>query len=269
MLGDGLLADVVATLPLEWVPTIDLSTLEHDKIHLWALDLSRCDIEAGEKHLAQAEVSRAQRILDREKRRLYLGGRIGLRILLSQYTGLDPLELGFGYGSRGKPVLANHLPGGEITFNYTLSKDKVLYAIARDRQIGVDMETLPRVINTKAMAERKLTDRERRAWEALPTVFGNDGMLCCWTRKEAYGKAIGVGIRYQLNAVNLFSQLASWRWQTPLAGVFPSSSTESMPKRLHGVQLQLPFNAVASLTYEIMAPKYDEPTLHSAILSMH
>ncbi len=273
MHGDVMLTDVIDSLALVWSEIDEMPSVAREQIHLWALDLSALDFAANKNLLQQAEYARARRIIDRQKRQLYLGGRIGLRVLLSRYTGIENIDLRFGYGERGKPALLNKSADGEITFNYTLSGDKVLYAVSRDRQVGVDMEVLPRQINAEMMAERKLTPCEQRAWKRLPAALHNDSMLCCWTRKEAYGKAIGVGIRYRLNEVNLFHGLDNCRWQTRLAGLFTESADDAvasaaMPQWLEGVQLQLPFAALASLTYEIERPDSNRPSVLSARLQI-
>ena len=77
-------------------------------------------------------------------------------------------------------------------------------------------------------------------------------MLACWTRKEAYGKVLGVGIRYAMNRVNLFTGLHQDRWRTKVSGLFAnetSGETSGEIRELFGVQLGLPVAGVASLMY--------------------
>ncbi len=258
------LSSYVSTLSLEWRPrdvTAAAAQLNQDTIHLWAFDLANVHTDLFSDTIVKEDKARAERILDDQKRLLYLGGRAGIRRLLAHYTGAEPADLKFGYGSRGKPKLLEGF--GEVTphFNYSLSRDKVLYAISLNRQLGVDMEVLPRTINAALMAKRKLTDAERRSWQSLPSDLGNDSMLCCWTRKEAYGKAIGVGIRFRLRQVNLFEHLDKYYWQTDLDGLFERTDRDNMPEMLEGVQLGLPFDAVASLMYEKQGIQRGKPEI--------
>ena len=211
-----------------------------DEIHLWAIDLAA--LSAGDI-LSDAERRRARRIRDREKRDLYLGGRCGLRLLLSAYSGVANDELRFEYGARGKPKLA----GGDLNFNYTLSGGKALYALVCRREIGVDLETLPREIAAERHSKRNLSDAEKRAWNRLPTAHKNHAMLACWTRKEAYGKALGVGIRFFMNRVTVCADFGAPVWQTPVAGMFDSGADRRV---LHGMQIGLPFAGVAALVYD-------------------
>ena len=265
------LQDVVSTLKLDWKPSgsaISIPALSRDCIHLWALDLAKETIESIASNTTDEDKRRASRIGDDRKKHLYLGGRAGIRSLLSLYTGISPSDIRFSYGNRGKPELANEVDGAIPTFNYTLSRDKVLYVVSQERRLGIDMEVFPRTINASLMARRKLTETERRNWENLPYELGNDSMLCCWTRKEAYGKAIGVGIRFELGRVNLFDHLHLSHWRTELVGLFKYTDRESMPRLLEGVQLGLPFEAAASLMYDINNGRNDRPKILPMTLNL-
>lgn len=250
MYGKPSVADVVATLPLRWPHHPAGIQIAPKQIHLWILELADFDFKKHCGLLLPAEYARAERIRDDHKRRLYLGGRMGLRALLCGYTGIAVDALILAYGAKGKPVLANQTTRGQLEFNYTLSDDKVLYGFALDRALGVDLEILPRNIHYRSMAARKLTAQERIAWQNLPPGFENDSMLCCWTRKEAYGKALGVGIRYHFNQVNLFNQPGQYHWRTYPDGLFAGTDCRAMPAMLEGAQIGLPFNGVAAIMYQ-------------------
>jgi hypothetical protein len=45
-----------------------------------------------------------------------------------------------------------------------------------------------------------------------PCTVSPDAFLACWTRKEGYGKAVGVGIRYPLDSVELCLDCAEPRF---------------------------------------------------------
>ena len=241
----------VSRYQLDWTGAAICQPLESNQIHLWMLDLRDMGSEVLRSRLMEGEFARAARIKDTVKRQLYLGGRYGLRQLLSKYSGISNAELKFGYSSRGKPFLLHQEPGGEIRFNYTLSKDKVLYGLSRQHEIGVDMEVLPREISHSLMAKRHLTAKEQKVWRELPDAMRHNAMLCCWTRKEAYGKTLGVGIRYHMNRVTLFDHLESARWRLRRCGIFSGTDTQNMPDQFEGVQLQMPFDAEACLMYGV------------------
>lgn len=192
-----------------------------------------------------------------------LGGRAGLRRLLCAYSGLDNAALRLGRGARGKPKLLNRLPGDhggdgdgdhggdggrELCFNYSLSGGWALYAFAWNRALGIDLETLPRANNSAGLARRVLSAAELKAWRKLsaPAPDAAAAMLACWTRKEAYGKALGVGIRYHMRRAEVFAD-AGPRWRCAVAGLFPGTVADTDARVLHGVQLATPFPGIAAL----------------------
>ncbi len=261
----------VSELKLDWRQDPGIVTHPdslQNSIHLWTFDLDALDLETLSQRATVMEKSRAARILNTEKRLLYLGGRVGLRLLLSRYTGLEPHDLRIGYGHRGKPRLENCPYPQELTFNYTLSGDKVLYAISADRQLGVDLEKLPRKISDALMARSKLAFPEQEAWNAVPEEQKGPAMLSCWTRKEAYGKVLGVGIRYFMQQVVLFTDLQNPLFEAPRAGLFETTSHSSMPELLQGVQIALPFNGVATLMYGRHLESEPAPSLSAACLKI-
>ncbi len=269
MPGEPALEAVVGMLALNWEamdPASQQALPNPGAIDLWSLDLTTQGTALA-RCLTPADHARGARIVNAEKRRLYLGGRAGMRYLLGAYTGIPATGIGFAYGSRGKPVLAE--PSVGLHFNYSLSRDKVLYALATDRELGVDMEALPRPIAAARLARGKLAADERSAWESLPEARQNDAMLCCWTRKEAYGKALGVGIRYYLGAVSLFADPARYDFRTPRTGLFADTDTVGMPAALAGVQVGLPFAAVASLMYPAIEANDSRPRIHGRRLEIH
>ncbi len=247
---------VVAERQFEWQNVTlgqDLNlSLGNNQIHIWVVKLRNLTGSGSPSIYASlltaTENSRASRIVSAANRQHYLGGRVGLRILLSAYTGVVNADLEFGYGSREKPRLINSCENGKLAFNYTLSSGYALYGFSRDRELGVDLEVFPRSIDVTGLAKRIFTADERRSWEAIPEEQKNDAMLACWTRKEAYGKALGVGIRYAMNQVRLFVDLHHDQWRTPVSGLFEKTNGRN-PSLLQGVQLGLPVPAAASLMY--------------------
>ncbi len=240
--------------------------LEPNEIHLWVVDL-KAQEQGLMPYLTSTDRLWAERISHAGKRRWYLGGRAGMRLLLSAYVGIPGNEIRFEYGSRGKPALQDASPGGRIRFNYSLSQGKALYALSTYHEVGVDIEVLPRPIRAERVAARKLTRTECATWKTIPPFARHDAMLCCWTRKEAYGKVLGVGIRYHLDQVALFKTLESCWFGTSLAGLFPNTDTDHLADSLAGVQLQMPFSAVAALMYsDVGQPR---PAIRARQLVLH
>ena len=111
----------------------------------------------------------------------YLKAHGALRAILGRYTS-GPLE--FALGERGKPYLP-HAP--EVCFNLSHSHEMALVAVARGREVGVDVEKLRPLPRFADIAERFFPPTE------LPPADEAD-FYRRWTRIEAVLKACGVGL---------------------------------------------------------------------------
>ena len=233
---------------IKWQRQNKTELLAENQIHLWLIPLNELPITFSEgfcEGLTERERSRAEKILDESKRRLYSGGRIGLRLLLESYSGISREELKFIYGERGKPSLKNPPGRSRLEFNYTVSSDFALYAFSWNRDLGIDLEIAPRKIEADLMAKRILSNEELINWQQIPLAERNMAMLACWTRKEAYGKLMGVGIRYVMSAVDLFVELHRDSWLSRVSGLFDGD--EGRSRYAAGVQIGLPVPGAATV----------------------
>lgn len=192
--------DAVQTL--DWEARRAPPALAPDEIHLWWQDLhDPClDIEYLHGLLSERERQRVARLRVARVAREFTAARAILKRLLGAYLGCAPHSLAFRYGPLGKPALVA-LPGGrELCFNYTDAGGFALYAFAWNRELGVDLERRSRELDCRRIIERRFAPGEAAALLALPEPARRRAFLACWTRKEAYGKALGVGIRYPFDS---------------------------------------------------------------------
>jgi len=152
-------------------------------VHIWRVDLGTWSGSGDE--LDAAERARAARFRFPDIQRRWIAGRAVLRQLLERYTGVPAGELCFARGEFGKPYLA----GSRVYFNMSDSRDVALYAVTLDAEIGVDVERI-RDIEGATIARRFLPESEAAAVDDDPASF-----FRIWTRREAYLKCIGVGLR--------------------------------------------------------------------------
>jgi 4'-phosphopantetheinyl transferase len=153
------------------------------EVHIWRVDLGLWSGVLAE--LSAEERARAARFRWEDVRRRWAAGRAALRLILERYTGTPAAELLFARGEYGKPYLA----GSPVRFNMTDSGDLALYAVALDAEIGVDIERV-RPIDGVGISRRFLPAPEAAAVRDDPASF-----FRIWTRREAYLKCIGVGLR--------------------------------------------------------------------------
>jgi 4'-phosphopantetheinyl transferase len=104
-------------------------------------------------------------MLRAEARGRWIAARWALRGVLGRYLRQDPAGIELRTGSLGKPMLAEK--GESLRFNLSHSGDLALVAIARGREVGVDVERIG----------------ARTA-----------GFYADWTRREATAKCFGTGL---------------------------------------------------------------------------
>jgi len=151
-------------------------------------------------------MGRARRFVFEQHRRHFIVGRGLLRLILSHYLEIEPGRLEFEYGPQGKPELAGAAASSELNFNLSHSGGLALYAVTYNRQIGVDIEAIRQLEDMEAIAYRFFSAAEYTALMALAPEERPVGFFNCWTRKEAYIKAVGDGLMYPLEKFDVSLQ---------------------------------------------------------------
>jgi 4'-phosphopantetheinyl transferase len=158
------------------------------------LDAQPATVRALAAWLCDKEQRRAARIrLDRERRR-FIVARALLRELLAKRVGVLPEAVEFVYGANGKPALARPFADAGWRFNVSHCDELAVYGFSRAGDIGIDTEAIRAVPEADQIAARFFSSREHDAYRALPPQERSLGFLSCWTRKEAFVKALGEGL---------------------------------------------------------------------------
>ena len=188
-------------------PTI----LAPGEVNVWLLRLEvlPAKLEQLWAILNPAEQRRAARLLRDADRNRFIAARGRLRQILAQYLVADPREIEFGYENHGKPFLKNPAPATPIHFNLSHSQSVGLLAISHTSPVGVDVEHArppEQSFDALGLAKRFFSAAEHAAIAAAP----DDETLrrhffTCWTRKEAFVKALGSGIAGGLDTFDVLS----------------------------------------------------------------
>jgi len=149
-----------------------------------------------ESVLDDPERARAARFHFERHRRRFIVGRAVLRHLLAGALGSEPSMVRFSYGEHGKPALAG---ARALPFNLSNSSELAMIALGGDTPLGVDVERLRAMDDAEAIARRFFSATEVEAFKRLPAEDREAGFFRCWTRKEAYIKAIGDGLTMPLD----------------------------------------------------------------------
>ena len=188
-----------------WPMAARPSDLPDDELHVWSASLA---IDSGLEHrlerwLSADEQARADRFHFPRDRARFIACRGRLREMLSAYAGVPPEEIAFHYGSHGKPFLAAPAGQAPIYFNVSHAGDLAVLAFRRRGEVGVDVERLRTVHEAESIARRYFTDRESATLQELSADQRMEAFFRAWTRKEALLKAIGVGLSFSLNEVEV------------------------------------------------------------------
>jgi 4'-phosphopantetheinyl transferase len=161
-------------------------------VHRLALDGPEAGGRADESILSGSERARAAALRGEPLRRRYVASHAALRRLLAAIVGGSPEALRLAAGPNGKPVL----PGGPH-FSLSHAGDVGLVAIDPVREVGVDVEPVRPVPEADEIAARWFAPEERSALRAAG-ADGGAAFARIWTRREAWLKALGVGLDEKL-----------------------------------------------------------------------
>ncbi|HEX2093753.1 MAG TPA: 4'-phosphopantetheinyl transferase superfamily protein [Longimicrobiaceae bacterium] len=179
--------------------------LEEGEVHVWCapLDPPEESVRRYRELLATDELARVDRFrFDRDRRRSTVARGV-LRMLLGRYLAESPRRVEFRYESHGKPVLAGGPADRGVRFNVSHSGELALFAFTRGRELGVDVELVHSIEDAEQIAERFFSAAENAVFRSLPAELREEAFFNCWTRKEAYIKAVGEGLSFPLHVFDV------------------------------------------------------------------
>ena len=184
---------------MHWSSPEQVPALDAAHVHVWKASADELAVFTADFFLLldAAERERHSRFhFERDAARFAVSHGL-LRVLLAQYTGAEAAALMVDQGPNGKP----HLTSGP-SFNLSHSGDAILLAIARDANVGVDVEQWSDRLGLGEMerlADHAFSKREQVALCALQDVERAAAFYATWSRKEAYIKSTGIGITQGLD----------------------------------------------------------------------
>lgn len=178
--------------------------IKENEIHLWyAHDEDIRDSNLLAEYLtllSHEEHIQQQRFHFEKHRHQYLITRALLRSVLSLYiNAIPPKAWKFKKNQYNKPYIANPQLPMALNFNLSHTEKMVVLAVTRDRDIGVDIEYLPRANVGLDIAMRYFSETEFQELCALPPESQKRRFFDLWTLKEAYIKARGMGLAIPLD----------------------------------------------------------------------
>jgi 4'-phosphopantetheinyl transferase len=180
--------------------------LAADQVDVWRVSLAALpDLKAV---LSPNELQRAARFHFAKDSRHFIAARGWLRTLLARYLDTSPASLRFEYGAHGKPALS---AGCDLRFNLSHSRDLALLAVAKKRELGIDVEFMKESTAGPEIAERFFSAAEIAELRSLPPKQQRAAFFAGWTRKESYIKATGTGLFATLDRFTVSLAPNDWR----------------------------------------------------------
>lgn len=183
--------DFIQPEPFNW-------KLEH-AVHIWKFPV----IGGFFSLLTESEKMIGERFRFDGDRNRYITGRRSLRILLSNYLLMDPMEIRIIAEKGQKPFVEN--AGTPMRFNISHSGQWVVVALSRE-ELGIDIEKIDSAFDFSDLLQGhfSLAEQQFVVTAKVPVA----AFYFLWTRKEAVTKAEGFGIRDNLRAVSVLDNFS-------------------------------------------------------------
>jgi 4'-phosphopantetheinyl transferase len=167
-------------------------------VHVWTIDLNAnpAAVSSLLESLSGPERARAARLRTSELRVRFIIAHGALRSILAHYTRKAAAAIALETTATGKP----YLPGHPVAFNLSHSDGLAVCAIAPEGSIGVDVERIRAVPDADAIVKRYFARGEAQEYAALGRGDRITAFFSTWTRKEAFVKAVGDGLRCPLDS---------------------------------------------------------------------
>jgi 4'-phosphopantetheinyl transferase len=178
-----------------------LIPLADDEIHLWITfpeAIREPQLLARYAQLMSAEErDRQQRYMFERDRHDALVTRALVRTVLSHYVAVAPEHWRFAQGDKGKPEILD--APWPLRFNVSHTQGMIICGVARQHDLGVDVEYINRNTEVTDIADRFFSATEVSEMFSLPVAEQRSRFFDYWTLKESYIKAWGQGLAIPLD----------------------------------------------------------------------
>jgi 4'-phosphopantetheinyl transferase len=193
-------------------------------VDVWIADWNSADNRNFKEVMSDAELDRAARFYFERHRVRFIFSHGVLRGVLSNYLRCLAKDIEFEGNEFGKPSLKATSSNNDLMFNMSHSGDLVIVAVATRRLVGVDIEFMRPLRDMTAVAERNFTPNERVVLEKASLGEKEHVFYTCWTRKEAFIKAVGRGLSIPLTSFDITTA--------------PGISTRTLPRTIDAPQVE-------------------------------
>ena len=185
------------------------------EVHVWLAspeDVSDADkLQQYQSLLSADERQRYRRFHFGRDRHHYLVAHALLRRALSAYVDVAPSNWQFSGNRHGRPEISAPDIVPPLRFNLTHTTGLVACVVTFEVDCGIDVERLSTRGNLAGIAEKMFAVSEQQDLKALDGQAFAERFFCYWTLREAYCKALGVGIAHSEKDY-CFVEAAAGQW---------------------------------------------------------
>jgi 4'-phosphopantetheinyl transferase len=186
----------------------DLLVALQSELHVWTA--RPIDINAKQlipRYLLQMDTEEYERYKSFRSdvdRLQYLSAHALLRQVLSNYAPYRPEQWRFLRGPHGKPEIAL-VPGmPPLHFNLSHTRGMVACIVGYDCVCGIDVEEIQPNKDLRSVAPTIFSEAELSYLDAQDEATWLQHFFTLWTLKEAYVKAIGLGLSVPLRQISFY-----------------------------------------------------------------
>lgn len=213
----------------------------NNRIELWLLPIpkdftSTFSPQEIEGLLTARDTARFKNFRVATKKDEFLSARLLLRHLVSQYTSYSPDKIEAVPDEQGRPFWFHGQEKIPLYFSLSHTREMICCAVSHKMQTGCDIEQVRPRRYEKNLAEKVFSDEEMAFYFSLPEKKRRFFFYKSWTLKEAFVKAVGLGLRIPLSSLS-FAHKTFMKKLT----VIPSSQlgTESQNSSWHFLSLPI------------------------------
>lgn len=175
--------------------------LTNNTLDIWTIPLNVPESELLQMFsvLNEEEKKSAMRFRFDKHRRRYIASHAAMRTILAKALSISAANLQFQTQKEGKPYLLDN----PLYFNLSHSEELAMLVLSDQGEVGIDIEYLNFDIDTINIPKRFFHPLECEQLEQMPAEKRPLYFYYCWTGKEAYLKAKGVGIANHLQQFSL------------------------------------------------------------------
>jgi len=183
-----------------------VSGLEEADLHIWYRSTAALDLDAmrlADQHLSIEERARRDRFHFEADRRDFTIAHDLLRRALSRYADVPPPDWKFATNDYGKLSIESSDPKVRaLSFSLSHTRGCAACAITARASIGIDVERIDQSRPAQEIADQYFTPKEAAQLRECSDKPRNTRFAELWTLKEAFLKALGVGLSGSLSSVS-------------------------------------------------------------------